>query len=118
MPPALGTPPAIYWIAGGVPKAGGIEPLRALFPRIRRAFLIGEAAEGFARTLGEAVPHTRSGDLASAVAEASAAARAERIEGAVVLLSPACASFDQFANFEERGEAFRALVAKLPGARS
>jgi UDP-N-acetylmuramoylalanine--D-glutamate ligase len=102
---------AIYWIAGGVPKAGGIEPLRALFPRIRRAFLIGEAAESFAHTLGNAVPHTRSGDLATAVAEARTAARAG--DSAVVLLSPACASFDQFANFEARGEAFRALVLDL-----
>jgi len=103
---------AIYWIAGGVPKEGGIEPLRPLFPRIRRAFLIGEAAERFARTLGDAVPHSRSGDLATAIAEARTAADAERLEGAVVLLSPACASFDQFANFEARGDAFRALVAQ------
>jgi UDP-N-acetylmuramoylalanine--D-glutamate ligase len=102
---------AIYWIAGGVPKAGGIEPLRALFPRIRRAFLIGEAAESFAHTLGNAVPHTRSGDLATAVAEARTAVRAG--DSAVVLLSPACASFDQFADFEARGEAFRALVLDL-----
>jgi UDP-N-acetylmuramoylalanine--D-glutamate ligase len=102
---------AIYWIAGGVPKEGGIEPLRPLFSRIRHAFLIGEAAESFARTLGDAVPHTRSGDLATAVAEAREAARAG--DSAVVLLSPACASFDQFANFEARGEAFRALVLDL-----
>ncbi|HKF70336.1 MAG TPA: UDP-N-acetylmuramoyl-L-alanine--D-glutamate ligase [Stellaceae bacterium] len=104
---------AIYWIAGGVPKEGGIEPLRPLFPRMRHAFLIGEAAEDFAHTLGKAVPHTRSGDLAAAVAQAGAAARREQIDGAVVLLSPACASFDQFANFEARGEAFRALVAEI-----
>ncbi|HXP77577.1 MAG TPA: UDP-N-acetylmuramoyl-L-alanine--D-glutamate ligase [Stellaceae bacterium] len=104
---------AIYWIAGGVPKAGGIEPLRPLFPRIRHAFLIGEAAEAFDRTLGDAVSHTRSGDLATAVAQAQAAARRERVDGAVVLLSPACASFDQFANFEARGEAFRALVGDI-----
>ena len=104
---------AIYWIAGGVPKAGGIEPLRPLFPRIRRAFLIGEAAESFAKTLGDAAPHSRSGDLATAVTEAREAARSQRIEGAVVLLSPACASFDQFANFEARGEAFRTLVLGL-----
>ncbi|MGH7126860.1 MAG: UDP-N-acetylmuramoyl-L-alanine--D-glutamate ligase [Stellaceae bacterium] len=104
---------AIYWIAGGLPKEGGIEPLRALFPRVRRAFLIGEAADAFARTLDGAVPYTRSGDLATAVADARAAARADRIKGAVMLLSPACASFDQFANFEARGEAFRALVADV-----
>ena len=104
---------AIYWIAGGLPKEGGIEPLRPLFPRIRRAFLIGEAAEAFARTLGDAVPCTRSGDLATAVADARAAARVDHVKGAVVLLSPACASFDQFANFEARGDAFRALVADI-----
>jgi UDP-N-acetylmuramoylalanine--D-glutamate ligase len=104
---------AIYWIAGGVPKEGGIEPLRPLFPRIRRAFLIGEAAASFATTLGDAVAHTRSGDLATAVEQARTAATAERAQGAVVLLSPACASFDQFANFEARGEAFRALVADI-----
>ncbi|HKX08826.1 MAG TPA: UDP-N-acetylmuramoyl-L-alanine--D-glutamate ligase, partial [Stellaceae bacterium] len=104
---------AIYWIAGGVPKAGGIEPLRSLFPRIRHAFLIGEAAESFAATLGDAAEHTISGDLATAVAAARVAAEADRAEGAVVLLSPACASFDQFANFEARGEAFRALVTDI-----
>ena len=104
---------AIYWIAGGVPKAGGIEPLRALFPRVLRAFLIGEAAESFAGTLGSAVAHTISGDLATAIGAARAAAEADHIKGAVVLLSPACASFDQFANFEARGEAFRALVAEI-----
>ena len=104
---------AIYWIAGGVPKAGGIEPLRPLFPRIRHAFLIGEAAESFSLTLDGAVTHTRSGDLATAVGEASNAAATERVPGAVVLLSPACASFDQFANFEARGETFRALVSDI-----
>jgi UDP-N-acetylmuramoylalanine--D-glutamate ligase len=104
---------AIYWIAGGVPKAGGIEPLRPLFPRVRHAFLIGEAADAFARTLGDGVPHTRCGDLATAVADARKSAQAEHVEGAVVLLSPACASFDQFENFEARGEAFRALVTDL-----
>ncbi|HEV3177513.1 MAG TPA: UDP-N-acetylmuramoyl-L-alanine--D-glutamate ligase [Stellaceae bacterium] len=104
---------AVYWIAGGVPKAGGIDSLLPLFPRIRCAFLIGEAAESFARTLGDAVPHTRSGDLATALTEARTAARVERTDGAVVLLSPACASFDQFVNFEARGDAFRALVADL-----
>jgi UDP-N-acetylmuramoylalanine--D-glutamate ligase len=110
---ALACYDAVYWIAGGVPKAGGIDSLRPLFPRIRCAFLIGEAAESFARTLGDAVPHTRSGDLATALTEARTAARVERTDGAVVLLSPACASFDQFVNFEARGDAFRALVADL-----
>ena len=105
----------IYWIAGGVPKAGGIGALAAFFPRIRRAFLIGEAASDFAATLGAAVPHEMSRTLDRAVAAAFASAKADK--NAVVLLSPACASFDQFSDFEARGEAFRALVRDLPGAR-
>lgn len=115
---ALACYDAIYWIAGGVPKAGGIASLKEYFPRIRHAFLIGEAAADFARTLGGAVPVTHAGDLGHAVEAAQAHACADGIAGAVVLLSPACASFDQFKNFEARGEAFRALVASLPGARA
>jgi len=114
---ALACYDTVYWIAGGLPKAGGIASLAPFFPRIRHAFLIGEAADAFARTLEGQVPYSNLGDLESAVEAARARATRERIEGAVVLLSPACASFDQFANFEERGEAFRALVAKLPGRR-
>ncbi|HEX7966830.1 MAG TPA: UDP-N-acetylmuramoyl-L-alanine--D-glutamate ligase, partial [Stellaceae bacterium] len=109
---------AIYWIAGGLPKEGGIASLAPFFPRIRRAFLIGKATEEFAATLDGHVPFTRSGDLAHALQAAREAARPERPKGAVVLLSPACASFDQFANFEERGEVFRRLVEALPGARA
>jgi UDP-N-acetylmuramoylalanine--D-glutamate ligase len=108
----------IYWIAGGVAKAGGIEALRPLFPRIRHAFLIGSASDAFAATLADAVPVTRAGDLAAAVTAAREAARVEARPGAAVLLSPACASFDQFRDFEERGDRFRALVAALPGVRA
>jgi UDP-N-acetylmuramoylalanine--D-glutamate ligase len=108
----------IYWIAGGVPKAGGIASLAPHFPRIRHAFLIGHAAEDFAATLGTAVGHTLCGDLASAVEAARRSALAETRPGGTVLLSPACASFDQFANFEERGLRFRGLVEALPGRRS
>jgi UDP-N-acetylmuramoylalanine--D-glutamate ligase len=104
---------AIYWIAGGLSKAGGIVPLAPYFPRLRHAFLIGNATEEFAATLDGKVPFTRCGDLAAAVVAASERAGAEHIDGAVVLLSPACASFDQFANFEARGDAFRDLVAGL-----
>jgi UDP-N-acetylmuramoylalanine--D-glutamate ligase len=113
---ALGCYGAIYWIAGGVPKEGGITPLAGYFARIRHAYLIGEAAAAFARTLGDRVPHTIVGDLASAVAAAFADARAAHDHGAVVLLSPACASFDQYANFEARGDHFRRLVDALPRA--
>ncbi len=98
----------IYWIAGGRPKEGGIESLARHFPRIRKAYLIGEAAKDFARTLEGHVPYEISGTLENAVAAASADA-----QSGVVLLSPACASFDQFRDFEHRGEAFRAAVSKL-----
>jgi UDP-N-acetylmuramoylalanine--D-glutamate ligase len=112
---ALGCYDEIWWIAGGLAKEGGIASLESYFPRIRGAFLIGEAAGQFAETLAAAkVPFSRSGDLATAVGEAKSAAR----PGSVVLLSPACASFDQFADFEERGKVFRRLVEALPGARA
>ena len=114
---ALACYDVVYWIAGGVAKAGGIESLRKFFPCIRHAFLIGEATEEFARTLADGVSHTRAGDLDHAVEMARAHALADGVRGAVVLLSPAGASFDQFENFAARGDAFRALVAKLPGVR-
>ncbi|RZJ04608.1 MAG: UDP-N-acetylmuramoyl-L-alanine--D-glutamate ligase [Brevundimonas sp.] len=100
-----------FWIAGGRAKAGGIDDLEDLFPRVVEAFLIGEAAGPFAARLGE-TPHRISGDMASAVkAAAEAAAATGRDE--VVLLSPAAASFDQYPDFEARGEAFRAAVLAL-----
>jgi len=108
----------IYWIAGGQAKEGGLGGLESNFDRIGHAFLIGEAAEAFAAFLGGKVPATRSDDLATAVKQARELARGEGREGAVVLLSPACASFDQFANFEARGDVFRDLVEALPGTRS
>ncbi|MBM3506720.1 MAG: UDP-N-acetylmuramoyl-L-alanine--D-glutamate ligase [Alphaproteobacteria bacterium] len=103
----------VYWIAGGRPKEGGIEPLREFFPRIRQAFLIGEAADAFARTIGDRFDVTRSGTLQRAVQDAYAAASRDDRDDPVVLLSPACASFDQFKNFEERGDVFRRLVSDL-----
>ena len=108
--PALSSFPRIYWIAGGLAKEGGIEPLRGYFPRIAKAYLIGEAAPAFSATLGEAVPYEISGTLEAAVEHAAADAAADSGDEAVVLLSPACASFDQFKNFEVRGDAFRATV--------
>jgi len=105
----------IYWIAGGKPKAGGIAPLEPLFGRIAKAYLIGEAAEAFAATLGGAVPHELSGTLDKAVEAAARDAAAAGRAGAVVLLSPACASYDQFPNFEVRGDTFVELVTKLEG---
>lgn len=103
----------IYWIAGGLPKAGGIAPLAPWFSRIAHAFLIGQAAPAFAETLEAThVLHSGEGDLAQAVAAAHKAAQADPVDS-VVLLSPACASFDQWPNFETRGDAFRDAVQKL-----
>ncbi len=104
----------IYWIAGGKPKQGGIASLVPHFPRIKKAYLIGEASEAFAATLGQSVPFTLSKALDRAVAEAAADAGTDAAAGAVVLLSPACASYDQFPNFEVRGNTFRSLVEALP----
>lgn len=100
----------VYWIAGGRPKAGGIAALAPLFPRIAHAFLIGEAEERFAETLEGALPVTRCGTLDRAVAAALDAARRNGREGTVVLFSPACASFDQFDDYRQRGDTFRALI--------
>ena len=107
----------IYWIAGGKPKAGGITGLTEYFPRIRKAYLIGEAAAEFSGTLGERVPHEMSGTLDVAIASAARDAEASGLAEAVVLLSPACASFDQYRNFEIRGTAFRDIVQALPGVK-
>ena len=100
-----------FWIAGGRAKGGGIDDLEDLFPRVVEAFLIGEAAGPFAARLGD-TPHRISGDMASAVRAATAAATATGRDE-VVLLSPAAASFDQYPDFEARGEAFRAAVLAL-----
>jgi UDP-N-acetylmuramoylalanine--D-glutamate ligase len=107
----------IFWIAGGRAKTGGITSLAGYFPRIRKAYLIGEAAEEFAATLEGQVPTAAAGTLDRAVALAAAAAAASGLAEPVVLLSPACASFDQYPNFEVRGTAFRELVLGLPGVR-
>jgi UDP-N-acetylmuramoylalanine--D-glutamate ligase len=103
----------IYWIVGGRAKEGGLAGLEVYFPRIRHAFLIGECAEDFARQLGGALAHTRSGALGTALRQAHAMAMKDKLEGAVVLLSPACASWDQYSSFEARGDEFRALVLAL-----
>ena len=113
--PALSSYERIYWIAGGLPKAGGITTLTPFFPRIAKAYLIGEAAAEFAATLGEAVPYEISGTLERAVAHAAADAEKDESGPLAVMLSPACASFDQYKNFEVRGDAFVSHVAALDG---
>jgi UDP-N-acetylmuramoylalanine--D-glutamate ligase len=113
---ALAVYPDIFWIAGGKPKEGGIESLSEFFPRVRKAYLIGEAAPAFARTLDGKAPYDMSGTLDVAVASAAADAAASSAAAPVVLLSPACASYDQFKDFEQRGDVFRSLVSKLPRA--
>ena len=105
----------IFWIIGGKPKEGGITSLAPYFPRITKAYLIGEASDAFAATLQGRVAFARCGTLDAAVAAAAGDAAASDAPEPVVLLSPACASYDQFPNFEVRGDAFRALVAALPG---
>jgi UDP-N-acetylmuramoylalanine--D-glutamate ligase len=104
----------IFWIAGGKPKTGGIASLTRFFPRIRRAYLIGEAAAGFAAELDGRVPNVTAGTLDRAVELAAHDAEACGLDQPVVLLSPACASFDQYRNFEIRGDKFRGLVRALP----
>jgi UDP-N-acetylmuramoylalanine--D-glutamate ligase len=104
----------IYWIAGGKPKTGGIESLAEFFPKIRKAYLIGEAADEFARTLEGKVETEIAVTLDAAVTLAGGDAAASGLANPVVLLSPACASFDQFPNFEVRGQRFKDVVGALP----
>jgi len=106
----------IYWILGGQAKEGGVAPLAPWFDRIRYAFLIGEASDLFASQLAGKLPFERCGDLQSALAAAHARAQGEASEPAVVLLSPACASWDQWQSYEHRGDAFRVMARALPGA--
>jgi len=109
---ALATYRDIYWILGGKSKEGGIETLTEFFPRIRHAYLIGAASDEFAHTLEGKVGYTRSQTLDRAVESAANDAEAAEGDLRVVLLSPACASFDQYPNFEVRGDVFRDLVLK------
>ena len=117
---ALASYNRIYWIAGGLAKDGGIEELRPLFSHLEKAYFIGEAAGQFAATLGQQIPFEISETLDNAVRRSTEDAAETAIQSAegespVVLLSPACASFDQFPNFAQRGEEFKSLVSNLPG---
>ena len=114
---ALASFDEIFWIAGGLAKTGGIEGLSEYFPRIIHAYLIGKAADDFAKTLDGKVPYTICGTLDRAVAEAAAAASQSGGDEPAVLLSPACASFDQFRSFALRGDAFKKAVGALEGIK-
>lgn len=109
----------IHWIAGGRPKEDGLSATLSVLDRVRHVYLIGEAEAAFAAELEGRVPYTRCGTLSQAFAAAHTAAEADVRSGvvaeSVVLLSPACASFDQFRDFEARGDAFRRLVEEIGG---
>ena len=118
---ALSSYSDIYWILGGQAKEGGVAPLVSYFDRIRHAFLIGESSDLFASQLEGKLPYSRCGDLQSALDAAHARAQREATGPgggpSVVLLSPACASWDQWKSYEHRGDAFRAMARALPGAQ-
>jgi UDP-N-acetylmuramoylalanine--D-glutamate ligase len=107
--PALAAYPSIHWICGGQAKSDSLEECAAHFSHVKAAYTIGEAGALFARLLTPHMPVTASGTLEQAVRDAAAAAQ----PGDTILLSPACASFDQFTDFEARGACFRELVEAL-----
>ncbi|RYD56956.1 MAG: UDP-N-acetylmuramoyl-L-alanine--D-glutamate ligase [Sphingomonadales bacterium] len=107
--PALSAYPRIHWILGGLAKTDNLDACRAGFSHVARAYTIGEAGSMFAQLLAPEMPVEESGTLEAAVKAAAANAK----PGEVVLLSPACASFDQFRDYEARGQAFRDAVAAL-----
>jgi len=116
---ALASYKNIFWIAGGVPKEGGIEPLRDLFGNVQSSYLIGDASDEFAETLkSEGKSFNKTGTLKMALLKATKDALQSDVENPIVLLSPACASFDQFKNFEIRGDAFRAQARGLIGIKT
>jgi UDP-N-acetylmuramoylalanine--D-glutamate ligase len=112
---ALGAFDPVFWIAGGKPKAGGLKGLEACLGTVQKAFLIGEAQNAFAKQLKDKLEVEKCGTLDVAVEQAFCAAQASGLDSPVVLLSPACASFDQFTDFIARGDTFRAAIAKLEG---
>ncbi len=114
---ALSCYPRLVWIAGGIAKQDGIAELAPWFGRIAQALLIGRDAPALAATLAaHGVPHAIAGTLDAAVPAAFAAA--QRLDAPVVLLSPACASFDQFSGFEARGAHFAELVRRMACGRA
>ena len=110
--PALAAFDNIHWIVGGLAKEPGLGECEAQLGHVKAAYTIGEAGPDFAHLLEGRIPVTQSERLELAVVDAAAAA----VPGDTVLLSPACASFDQFRDFEQRGEVFREAVAALQGS--
>ena len=110
---ALKTYNNIYWILGGKPKDGGISSLEQYFSKIKYAFLIGDATEEFAKTLGNKVEYFKCGDLKTAFEMAYNLALKDQSQEKNILLSPACASFDQWKNFEQRGDFFCELTERI-----
>ncbi len=110
--------PNAWWIVGGRPKEEGIDDLVSLFGQIRKAYLIGESTEAFARVMTGRLDHVKCRTLDVAVQAAFEDARGAGVENPVVLFAPACASFDQFSDFEQRGAAFRQEAAKLVKRRT
>ena len=107
--PALAAYPHIHWIVGGLAKTRDLGPCEAQLGHVRGAYTIGDSGPMFAQLLAGRVPVIECGVLDAAVTAAAGAAKA----GEVVLLSPACASFDQFRDYEARGQAFREAVGAL-----
>ncbi|MBI1358714.1 MAG: UDP-N-acetylmuramoyl-L-alanine--D-glutamate ligase [Alphaproteobacteria bacterium] len=109
---ALRAFPSAYWIVGGRPKEEGIDDLEPYFSSVRKAYLIGESTEAFARTLAGKVDAVKCRTLDVAVETAFNDARTSGDPAPVVLFSPACASFDQFRDFEQRGDTFRTIASQ------
>jgi len=107
--PALAAYPAIHWILGGLAKTGDLKPCEPFFDHVRAAYTIGDAGEMFEELLAHHMPVKHCGRLRDAVKLAAEAARS----GETVLLSPACASYDQYRDYEERGDDFRGIVRGL-----
>lgn len=107
--PALAAYPAVHWILGGLAKTDELDACAPHFSHVKAAYTIGEAGPMFAQLLAPHMAVTQSVTMEAAVAQAAAAAQ----PGEAVLLSPACASFDQFRDYEARGDAFRAAVEAL-----
>lgn len=113
---ALSTYSNIFWIAGGIPKEDGLAPTFSFLDRVSAVFLIGEATEQFAAILAtRGIACTKSGQLELALRQARKSAIVDTSVSPVILFSPACASFDQYPNFEKRGDHFRNLVITLEG---